>query len=465
MRDEGVLEVVLRVGGAGLAQVLRHGAQHDDLAPGELGREHEPVEAVALGAAVPDRGDGALEEVAQLVVRALLPDGGVGHAQAEVVDVQVDAVGAGHLEGLLVDDLDAHVAEDRQDVGEAERVDPEQLEPADVVGRVGRAVERHAGAGTDAEPVEVGEVGHALVDREGLLVDRREGTPEPVHEAVALLLAVRGAQGVAEPVGPGAADLDEAVLEGVLVGAAEGAHPLAPGHAHDELQSRQGGLAHPGGELDRLAAEGLLEDVGHPQPHVGVVAVARDVDQAGHEAAEVVLADEQLGAAPLLQLGHRHRGLVELLGARLEQLVARVALEHLDEVLAGVAVRCHAGAVEHRLHLLGDQRHPHHRLGVGGGGVEAEEPSLADDLTVVVLLDADVVEVRDAVHGGAGVGLGEHEDVRLVRLGRGLRAEQVGLLADRRVGAQQAEPRAGHRLEDLAVTGRVAACSRGSRGR
>ena len=108
------------------------------------------------------------------------------------------------------------------------------------------------------------DVGHALVDAEGLLVGGREGAPEPVHEAVARLLAVGRPQGVAEPVGPGAADLDEPVLEGVLLGPVEGAHPLPLGHPHHELQPGQGGLADPCGELDRLAAEGVLEYVGHP---------------------------------------------------------------------------------------------------------------------------------------------------------------------------------------------------------
>ena len=130
---------------------------------------------------------------------------------------------------------------------------------------------------------------------------------------------------------------------------------LAPGHADDELDSRERRLADAGRELDGLAAKGVLEDVGHPQADRRVVSVARDVDEARDEAAEVVLAHEQLGAAPLLELRDRHRGLVELLDAGLEQLVARVALEDLEEVLAGVAVRRHAGALEDVVHLFGDE--------------------------------------------------------------------------------------------------------------
>jgi hypothetical protein len=452
--DEGVLEVVLRVRGARLAQVLRDRAQDDDLTPGELRGEDEPVEAVGLGAAVPDRGDRALEEVTQLVVRALLPDRGVGNAQAEVVDVQARSVGAGDLERVLVDDLDAHVGEDRQHVGQREGVDPEELEAPDGVGRLRRPVEGDARAGARAEPVEVGEVGHALAHREGLLVGGRERATEAVEQPVALLLAVLGAQGVTEAVGPRAADLDEALLEQVLLGAVEPTDPLATLDAHDELQPRQGRLADARGELDGLPAEGVLEQVGHLHANGRVVAVARDVDQAGDEAAEVVLADEQLGAAPLLQLGDGHRRLVELLDAGLDQLVARVALEDTEEVLAGVAVVGHAGAVEHALNLLGDQRHPQHRLGVGRGGVEAEEAALADHGAVVgVGLDPDVVEVGHAVHGGARVGLGQHEDVGLVGLGRRLGAQDLRCLAQRRVGAQQAQARTGHGFDDLAGLG------------
>ena len=44
------------------------------------------------------------------------------------------------------------------------------------------------------------------------------------------------------------------------------------------------------------------------------------------------------------------------------------------------------GAVEDRLHLLGDQRHPLDRLGVGRGRVEPEEAALPDDLAALVVL-------------------------------------------------------------------------------
>ena len=65
---ERALHVVLAEGDAGLAQVLGVGAQDRDLAPGEPGAQHQPVQPVALqragpqlverlGEARPDRGE------------------------------------------------------------------------------------------------------------------------------------------------------------------------------------------------------------------------------------------------------------------------------------------------------------------------------------------------------------------------------------------------------------------------
>ena len=116
--DQRGLDVVLREGRPGLAQVLRDGAQDDDLAPGEPGPEDERVEAVGLGLAVPHRADRVLEQLAQPVAAAVPDHTVVAHAQPEVVDVQVDAVAAGDLVGPLVDDLDAHVGEHRQHLGQ-----------------------------------------------------------------------------------------------------------------------------------------------------------------------------------------------------------------------------------------------------------------------------------------------------------------------------------------------------------
>jgi hypothetical protein len=50
---EGFLHVGLREGGAGLQQILAVATQHRDLAPAELGAQHQTVEAVVFGMAAP----------------------------------------------------------------------------------------------------------------------------------------------------------------------------------------------------------------------------------------------------------------------------------------------------------------------------------------------------------------------------------------------------------------------------
>ncbi len=129
--------VVLGEGRAGLAQVLRDGAQDDDLAPGQARVEDERVEAVGLGLAAPHGAEGVLE---QLAVGLAAGAGEVGQpvgAQPEVVDVDRHAVGAVDLVRALVDDLDAEVGEQRQDRGQRQRPAPVELEAALVAGAPG----------------------------------------------------------------------------------------------------------------------------------------------------------------------------------------------------------------------------------------------------------------------------------------------------------------------------------------
>ena len=131
----------------------------------------------------------------------------------------------------------------------------------------------------------------------------------------------------------------------------------------------------------------------------------------------------------------------------LEELVARIVLQHRQQVLVHVAVLAEARALDHARDLAAQQRHLA-RIGVvRRRGVEAHEAALAHDLARgVEALHADVVEVAGAVHGGARVGLGEHQQARLAReraqlrrqLGEARRdAAQHGL-------AQHAQARARH---------------------
>lgn len=105
-------------------------------------------------------------------------------------------------------------------------------------------------------------------------------------------------------------------------------------HPDDVVQPRQGEVAHPRGVLDTDPVEGLAEDLLDPQAHRGVVAVPRDVDQAGHEPAVVVLPQEEAGLAPLLQVDDRGGDILELVDQVWKRLLPRVVLHDLQDILA-----------------------------------------------------------------------------------------------------------------------------------
>ncbi len=353
------------------------------------------------------------------------------------------------LVGPLVDDLDAHRRQRGQDLRERDRcAAPEDLEPRLAACCVERGEQRQVGAGL-AERLEPAEVERAGGGREVLLVGLGEGRLEGAGEARTDVLTELGDGGGGEVVAPGTRGVGEPALE---LGDVDVGNVHALGRVDHEVDPRRRRLAHPHRELDGLTAEAGLEDVGESLADAGVVAVAGQEDQDADIAAVGVAAyeDAQLAAPAGLHDPRGHRG--QLVDRRVEQLVARVGLEGVDEGLAGVAVGIEADLVEDVLRALAQQRDPPHRLGVGRTREEAEEPTLADDLTgLVEHLDADVVEVRRAVHGGAGVGLGQHQQGVLAGhlgdLGRQLagRRRHVGVVA------QDAVPGAGHAAQVVAL--------------
>ena len=198
--------------------------------------------------------------------------------------------------------------------------------------------------------------------------------------------------------------------------------------------------------VDARPAERLLEDLLDPLPVPGVEALARQVDEAGEEAAERVATDEEAHAPPLAEVEDAHRRLEELVLRDLEQLVARVRLEDVEERLVVVTPAEQTRPLHDTLGLAPEHRDLPGARAVGGVRVEPEEAPLAGHLAVrVEALDADVVEVRGAMHGRARVGLRQVQQALLARepphLGRQLReADRDRPLVAR---AQDAEPRAG----------------------
>ncbi len=215
-------------------------------------------------------------------------------------------------------------------------------------------------------------------------------------------------------------------------------------HPQHEVQSGEGGLADPGGVVQGGGLEGPLQDVGDLEPDRGGVPVTGQVDQAGDVAAISVIAQEQARPPALLHVHHGPRDGGEVLDRDVEQLVARVGLHDLHQVLARVALLGEAGAGEDLGHLAIHQRDPADTVGVGAGGEQPEEAPLTDHLAGGVEgLHPDVVQIDRAVHGGPGVGLGHHEQGLLPRLGSGLGVQPVVARARGLVVPQDAQTGAG----------------------
>ena len=174
-----------------------------------------------------------------------------------------------------------------------------------------------------------------------------EGVEIAPRQAHAALFAVMFEQGVLQAVFPTPRDVDQALFDLAHV---EGRNDRVLG-AHDDQQARQCGLRKMHLELRGAALEGLHQLCLDALALLGVVVLARDVDEAGDEAREGVGADEQANALTLSEAQDAGGGGEQLVDRALEKLVARVLLEDRAQRLAGVALGHQPGALDHALDL------------------------------------------------------------------------------------------------------------------
>ncbi len=122
--------------------------------------------------------------------------------------------------------------------------------------------------------------------------------------------------------------------------------------AHHDHHPRQRGFGQADIEIGGLAFEGLEQHRLPLLPHFGRVVLARREDQAGDEAFERIAAHEQAEALPVAQVQDSCDGLQQLVLGRFEQLVARVVVEDVDELLLGVPAGRQSGAADHARSLV-----------------------------------------------------------------------------------------------------------------
>ena len=441
-RDRGVggeriLDIGLAEGGPGLAQIFAIGAQHDDLAPADPGPQHQPVEAVILDLAGPDAGERLAEDpldAVRLEIRAFP----VQHP--EIVQPHPGRAGALDLAGMFVLDLEAHILQHRQRVGERDRPAPEleQLEAQPPFPGFERPVKAHLDA-VLPDALHLLDIEHRDAGGIDLAIVRAEGLPVAPEQAGAGLLAEAVEQGVAQIVRPCAADGPEPPFEVRQVVL----RPVPGLDAHDEKQPRQHRFRQAHGELGIGRAERLFEDSLDDPPAARGVAVPRHEHDAGIEAPEPVRVDEQADALPFLQVQDSGRRLEQLPGRHLEQQFARKGIDDVLQRLGGVAVRRIAGAALQFGRLAPQQRDVARRAVEGFGGVEAEKAVFPDDRAAgVEPPEGDTVQMARPVDARAPVGAGDRQQFGRLRAARP-RRRRVGHRRRPVLAAQQAQPGAG----------------------
>ena len=163
--------------------------------------------------------------------------------------------------------------------------------------------------------------------------------------------------------------------------------------------------------------------------HDAVVAVARHEDEDRDEAVELVGAHQRPHPRPLDQAENGCGVLPQGRHRHLEQFVARIAFQHVDQRLAGMVVPVEAGLGDDGLGLRPQIRDLHHRARVGGRGEQADDAQFAGQRALGgVGLDADVIEIDAAVHQRLGVGLGDDQRLRPMQEGAdfGRRRHRLG---------------------------------------
>jgi hypothetical protein len=186
--------------------------------------------------------------------------------------------------------------------------------------------------------------------------------------------------------------------------------------------------------------------------HVRGVAVARHVHHARAEAAKGIVAHQQAHRTPFVQVDDGTHDADQLRHARLEQLVARIGLEHVDDGLGVMALRRETEMRHHLLDLAPQQRHLARRTVIRRGRPQTEKAMLAGHAAgAVEFLHADVVEVGAAVHRRQRGSLRQDQRMQCARQLPRRPAQPVRLRPRaRRGGAQDAEPGAGVGPEHVA---------------
>ena len=226
------------------------------------------------------------------------------------------------------------------------------------------------------------------------------------------------------------------------------ARPFAFGGPHDDVHARKCGIRNLYRRIDRDAAESFRQEFLDAAPDGGRVFLARYVHEAGEKSTERVAAQEKFDAAAILQVENPERGSGQVVHVALEQFLARIGLDDVEQRLAAVPGLGYTRPLVDLLDLVTNERNVSWTFAVGGRGEQADETVLADGIALFVVdLDADVVEECRAMHGGARIGLGQDQPVTRARQPAHFLG-QFDAFRRPRLATQQSEPGALDRFEE-----------------
>ena len=281
---------------AGLLAVFGEGADQSRVAPADAKLQHQTVEAVGFGVFGPDGREGVLERIldvgeAEIAAARVL--------EQELVDVDGVALDGAHGVTELLKRLEAHVRQDRQDIGERGRVaSPVELEAELEVG-VLRGAEGANDHVSGAEPVHFAEIDQGLAGVVAVAIAGREGFgPVAGQGADAGVGQTQVAGGLFEAIGPAARGLDDPAFQLRLVRL----EMLARRDADDVVDADQGRVCQLGIPGRHAAAPGLRQNLADPLANACVEPLARDEDHDRHEAVERIAAREQTHARAIVQV-------------------------------------------------------------------------------------------------------------------------------------------------------------------
>src|SRR5688572_27361114 len=399
MRRERLLHVRLAEREPGLLHVLRVGANDIDVLGAERGAGRQAGETVAL--------DLAAREAAQRILGERLDrlhsGDRAGAAHVEVVQEYGWGFGAAALVVRLVEDFEPHVLEDREASRERQRApEPVDAQAQRPVIAFNRAVEAHGERLLVGQALDELQVAYRHARRYLVAVTDRERGSIGAVQGDGLLLAHLLDQRVLEVVLPAPRGLRDVGLDRADVVSAG----LFGKRANQHVDARERRIGKLHREFHARAVQVALQDLLDLQAHLGVVVLARQVDEARVETAIDIAANEDAGPAPVAEPQDAERRFVEGLDVDVEELVARIELQHREQRLVRVAVGAEGRAIDEGGHLAAQERYVARVGMVCRGGVEADEAALADHLARgIESLDADVVEVSGPVHGRARIRL------------------------------------------------------------